>query len=279
MVRTYMANELCENILKIRATNPLSTIILLGDFNFGKIKWEFTDDTPNHLTPKVCEYPRIENNFIRVTATLLLRQINHLTNFKGKWLDLTFTDEVEHSNCRSPHATEYIDKCSVHHNPYVVDVAFANVAETNEKVVNHWNVNKARFRQAIQTHAAQLLANIENSFERHSNSPRTIVNDASSQFIENISTLQHECTKLAFAHKPTLSNVHPWANTKQYSKLRKLIVRDIAKTAYRKNQTPVNKGALDSANAQMYAMYNELTDIMGTSSHKWEGPGRIFTRS
>lgn len=155
-IRTHMANELCDSIMKIRRESPASTIVLLGDFNFGKIKWEFTDETLNHLTPKIIEYPRTENNFLRIMATLLLHQINQLTNSKGKWLDLIFTDEVEHSICRAPHTREYIDKCSVHHNPNVVDVAFANHFEQKEKTFNYRNVNHTKFRQIIHANSNQM---------------------------------------------------------------------------------------------------------------------------
>lgn len=110
----------------------------------------------------------------------------------------------------------------------------------------------------MQTRIRCLYLDIENELLRPKTSPLATANDLSTHFIRRIRTLQYECTTEPYAHKPNHHAQHPWANTPQYSKLRKL--GDKAKASYRKSQSLENKGALDFANAQMYIEYNRLKD-------------------
>lgn len=140
-----MYNEITLIVQEIRNNDSQANIILLGDFNYPSIEWEYSDEGALYLTPRDVHYSKREMKFINTIADLRLCQINHLRNSRGRYLDLVFADSYETTECFGPNMTDNFDKNSIHHNSVGINISFPVTNQIGEVDINYTNVNTKRF--------------------------------------------------------------------------------------------------------------------------------------
>lgn len=109
---------------------PVSTILLTGDFNFPFLNW-IKSDSSNHLHFE--NSSEISNILLNAMAYHELFQINHLTNYLGRILDLIFVNSDD-AHIEAPSGS--LLPVDNHHPPLVVTVQFrnnSNITVSNEK--------------------------------------------------------------------------------------------------------------------------------------------------
>lgn len=254
--RVNMLNELEELIKKIRTKHVSADLIVIGDFNFSRLRWRYREPNVDFLVPKEMTYTNIEEYLIKISNEQTLQQVNQIANSRNKYLDLVFSSDFVNTSCEKPTDVDIFDKASIHHTPIIVRTTFHCDTPEEETKLNFFNVNSTGFKEDLE----KTVFEIENlSNEEIFNSVHWSPNDANKVLMsttDKLFNIQIANTKLT--KKPKLLNApsHPWTANRGLTALfkTKRFLTRLMKTV----PTNETRTALATASKAYFIKYNEL---------------------
>lgn len=115
-----MIDSLTKSLDIITRKFPHDKVVLIGDFNMPKFKWQYTDDETNYLVNTSILLTDNERRFLTISSFGLC-QINDIPNSHGSFLDLVFTNDPINISTRPAEAHEQFDNDSGHHSAIIVE--------------------------------------------------------------------------------------------------------------------------------------------------------------
>lgn len=218
-LRTTMVNELARILKQIHLLEKDAEIVLIGDFNFSNIKWEFNEEATGILTPRDEEYAAHEIKFIETISAFSMVQIISNPNGEGKFLDLAFANVIENAVEFVPDVNDDISRLSTHHNSLGIAYTIPGTQFTPRREMNHINVNERLFTLQVNNTILPTEEQRGIRLEINQNVSREIVNDLATQLTEKIFAIQLSCTQKSLSQEHRPQSSHPWARGKVYKQL------------------------------------------------------------
>lgn len=146
-----MVQELLKIIKYINANLPNDQIIMVGDFNMSSIKWVYEQDHPGHLMGTSTRNIKYEQSFIQLCNSHCLYQINTITNDDNKMLDLAFDTNYTDFTVIEPSTTEQLDDITIHHRPYILNLAYKFVSPAKQLKPNFGRIRLKRTYEILSS--------------------------------------------------------------------------------------------------------------------------------
>lgn len=101
--------ELDEALTTVKARYHNDIIIMVGDFNFLSIEWEYSEDEPGYLLPKANKSKPNDKKFIDMCEKNGLIQRLAFPNQRGTFLDSIFVSNYVDAQVGQVLATDLVD--------------------------------------------------------------------------------------------------------------------------------------------------------------------------
>lgn len=121
----------------LRHISTLDNTIIMGDFNMPSISWSPDLNLPGVYLPTGTQ---TDEFFINLFFANDLKQIREPIANKNH-LDLAFTDDENMAHCVQPTIEECLDRTSLHHAPFVMNVQIPSVIEEKITYLNYGRTN------------------------------------------------------------------------------------------------------------------------------------------
>lgn len=155
-----MMKEFSSTISEIRKLCPTAELILMGDFNLPKIKWNIHPEIPGALSPtEDSQLSLVEEKFINIISKHCLHQINNTVNSDRKALDLIFVTQILNGCIIVPESTELLDRNSRHHSAVALSVTYLSQNKQSSAVIK--TITRINDRSATE----QLKLTVFNLFD------------------------------------------------------------------------------------------------------------------
>lgn len=118
-----MINELASVFKLITKFLPDDEIIIVGDFNMPNITWQPHDDHPGCLIATSFKY-KYEEKFVETLTSFCLKQINHISNQFGIFLDLIIATDITNVTIHQATGTQLLDATTNYHRAYIIELTY-----------------------------------------------------------------------------------------------------------------------------------------------------------
>lgn len=235
-----MIKDAFEKIELLRSKYPHAIHIIVGDMNLSRVKWEF-GETQGALDSSCVNVRKFEREFLSMSETDGLFQLNSFPNNAGNFLDLVFASTIGGVHVSRP--TDMKLQQDAHlHSDILVSVDMHRESRTRNafsKTIRNINLKKTAALLRTAEAIPQCLQSMANE---ESISHKTICTKAITNVMLDIQS-QSE-SKYVVNHSGREEG-HPWTVDKEYSKLVKL--KRHAKKKHALFPTEENKLALGNA--------------------------------
>lgn len=233
----------------IKRKYPNDILLIVGDFNFPNILWQFNDGEIDSLSPCGRGHLKIiEKLFLDKIFNTGVSQLNSNPNGKNTFLDLVFCNFTSFITVETPDKSQWLDKESIYHRPIeiIIHEGPSNFASRD----GYKLVKNIKFKDITailsQTNFDFMNLNEVSSFEN--------CNEVCSAFVDFIVKIQNSCTKVTKMKISTGMINHPWTRTKKFRKLHR--VNRYCQRKYRNNPCPHTKAQLRFASVNLYIEYS-----------------------
>lgn len=235
---------------------------LYGDFNQPNLFW--TRANAGHVFPDPIQssFPSHSSALLDGMALLDMRQMNALTNYRNRTLDLVFVNEEAVNNCEIMEALEPLIKVDPNHPPFCSAFQFPRLTQFEDLSDDRaYNFFKTDFVGLSQEISRIDWTNIENIQD---------VDDAVSVFNENLQTLFR-----TYVPPPVPRRKPPWSNNR-LRKLKRQRAAALRKYSFRRNARRARaffaaSNAYKNYSRYLYSVYVHRTqrNLKRSPRHFW----------
>lgn len=203
-----------------KLSSMANEIIGVGDFNFSKFEWKYSNDTPGYLIATNYSVDSTHKYFCETITNAILHQINDVHNSRNVIIDLEMVTHYEGKHIRIPLTNKLLDKISLHHQPFIIEFSMTS---TKDNVPEHFNFNRIDFEKAKSQLATIYHPRfIQEDIDFHNGIDATVFPEKVNKYIQKLSHIQSICTKKEAKYRSSEYSNHPWLrNSKSFANLQR----------------------------------------------------------